>query len=139
MNNSDMLNFVNKVGNFLLPGSSLLSVPGWNSQTPNEVFLQELHLARLEIERLHKLLVKKYGDDLENLNSLEFLDLISQNIPEVRHFMDRLTIPFVQDYYSRRLVLDSLNLNSHVPFPNGNRVQNGKFEKLEPVYLRGRI
>jgi hypothetical protein len=134
----NLINFVNTLGNLMLPGSILLKVPGWSAQPPSSDFFANIGKFQKEIESFRHFLKVKYGSKLTELTDEQMKDCILENANETKNFFQALGEFYIQDYYSRPKTLMALGLNSDAPFPIGNSILPGDLEMLDTVFKNGK-
>jgi hypothetical protein len=114
-------------------------VPRWDAEVPSRQFLTEVARFAVEIELFRQLLCKRFNQPIVELREDDIQVFIAENSPATRIFFQTVGNLYIHEYYSRPKNLAALGLPVDSPFPTGNKPDPGDLEKLEVVFLRGKL
>lgn len=134
-----LLDFLNHIGNLILPGSKNLFVPGWESQQPSDDFFRASQRFEFEINSFQEFLERKYLDKFRSITDEQLQDCILEGSKSTADFFRHLGDLYIIEYYSRTKIQSALGLISEPPFPQGNKVHAGDLDLLEIVFTKGKI
>ena len=138
MNYKSEVDFLEKIGSLLLPGSEQLGIPGWSHENASLEFL-EAALTHVEsLNTFRRFLTEYFDKHFSEISWPEFEKYISINFEGSRSFFQTFGDLFIEEYYSRTAVIASMGLTLKSQYSLGQKVESGNLEMLENVYLNGK-
>lgn len=132
---------LNAILDELIPACHDNTIPGLVDLNASKTLLtsQKSELILKQLLDLNQLVKNEYQMSFGMLTKSSRQEFIKENAAQWKRITDFLGPIALMLYFENPEVLDALGIDSRPPFPRGHAVEQGNWDLLEPVYLRGQI